>query len=118
MRYAGSMEDRVHELLWERLESISRLFGQLPDTLEDVWVSVALGRIEDAKKTIDAVLDEHPSKSPRGLQQTLPHSFGGASTGASPLRKVRSRCARMACFMVSMNMPDGSSRARSVSVAA
>lgn len=60
MRYAGSVEDRVHELLSERLESISRLFGQLPDTLEDVWISVALGRIEDAKKTIDAVPDEHP----------------------------------------------------------
>ena len=60
MRYAGSVEDRVHELLSERLESISRLFGQLPDTLEDVWVSVAFGRIEDAKKTIAAVPDEHP----------------------------------------------------------
>ena len=60
MRYAGSVEDRVHALLSERLENISRLFGQLPDTLEDVWVSVALGRIEDAQKTIDAVPDEHP----------------------------------------------------------
>ena len=53
-----------------------------------------------------------------GVVRFLPHSFGGASTGASPLPKVRSRCARMACFMVSMNMPDGSRRARSVSVAA
>ena len=60
MRYAGSVEDRVHELLSERLENISQLFGQLPDTLEDAWISVALGRIEDAKKTIDTVPDEHP----------------------------------------------------------
>ena len=60
MRYAGSVEDRVHELLSERLESISRLFGQLPDTLEDVWVRVALGQLEEAKKTIDAVPDRHP----------------------------------------------------------
>lgn len=60
MRYAGSVEDRVHELLSERLENISRLFGQLPDTLEDVWVSVALGRIDEARKTIDAVPREHP----------------------------------------------------------
>lgn len=60
MRYAGSVEDRVHELLSERLENISRLFGQLPDTLEDVWINVALGRIDAAKKTIDAVPDEHP----------------------------------------------------------
>ena len=60
LRYAGSVEDRVRQLLSERLESISRLFGQLPDTLEDVWVSVALGRIEEAKSTIDAVPERHP----------------------------------------------------------
>ncbi len=60
MRYANSVEDRVRELLSERLESISKLFGQLPDTLEDVWVRVALGQIEDARRTIDAVPDEHP----------------------------------------------------------
>ena len=60
MRYAGSVEDRVHELLSERLESISRLFGQLPDTLEDVWVQVALGQAAEAKRTIDAVPQQHP----------------------------------------------------------
>ena len=60
MRYAGSVEDRVHELLSSRLQSISRLFGQLPDTLEDVWVQVALGQIEEARQTIDAVPTEHP----------------------------------------------------------
>ena len=60
MRYANSVEDRVRRLLSERLENISRLFGQLPDTLEDVWVRVALGEIEAAKQTIDAVPDEHP----------------------------------------------------------
>ena len=60
MRYAGSVEDRVHELLSQRLESITRLFGQLPDTLEDVWIQVALGEIEAAKQTIDAVPARHP----------------------------------------------------------
>ena len=60
MRYAGSVEDRVHQLLSERLENISRLFGQLPDTLEDVWVQVALGQVEEAKRTIDAVPQQHP----------------------------------------------------------
>ena len=60
MRYAGSVEDRVHELLSERLENISRLFGQLPDTLEDVWVQVALGQAEEAQRTIDAVPERHP----------------------------------------------------------
>ena len=60
LRYAGSVEDRVHELLSERLEQISRLFGQLPDTLEDVWVRVALGQAEQARRTIDAVPRQHP----------------------------------------------------------
>ena len=60
MRYANSVEDRVRQLLSERLESISRLFGQLPDTLEDVWVKVALGEMEQAKQTIDRVPDKHP----------------------------------------------------------
>ena len=60
MRYAGSVEDRVHELLSTRLQNISRLFGQLPDTLEDVWVRVALGQIEEAKMTINSVPREHP----------------------------------------------------------
>ena len=60
MRYAGSVEDRVHELLSERLEGISRLFGQVPDTLEDVWIQVALGEVEEAKRTIDAIPTRHP----------------------------------------------------------
>ena len=60
MRYADSVEDRVHALLSERWEQISTLFGQLPDTLEDVWVQVALGRQEEAQRTIDAVPERHP----------------------------------------------------------
>lgn len=60
MRYANSVEDRVRQLLSERQENIFKLFGQLPDTLEDVWVQVALGQIEEAKRTIDAVPDRHP----------------------------------------------------------
>ena len=60
LRYANSVEDRVRELLSARQENIFRLFGQLPDTLEDVWVRVALGRIEEAKRTIDAVPEQHP----------------------------------------------------------
>jgi len=43
LRYKDSVEDRVHELLSERLESIYALFGQLPEVLEDVWIHVALG---------------------------------------------------------------------------
>lgn len=60
MRYRGSVEDRVHELLSARLEAIHQLFGQIPDVLEDVWVQVAQGKIEEAKQTINAVPQKHP----------------------------------------------------------
>jgi SNF2 family DNA or RNA helicase len=60
MRYKGSVEDRVHELLSDRLESIHQLFGQIPDVLEDVWVQMAQGKIEEAKQTINAVPQQHP----------------------------------------------------------
>jgi hypothetical protein len=60
MRYKGSVEDRVHELLSDRLEKINSLFGQIPDVLEDVWVDVALNKIDDAMKTIDAIPPRHP----------------------------------------------------------
>ncbi len=43
MRYQGSVEDRVHELLSSRLEDIHGLFGQVPDVLEDVWIDVVIG---------------------------------------------------------------------------
>jgi len=60
MRYKDSVEDRVHELLSSRLQNIYGLFGQIPDVLEDVWVAVALGEKEKAKKIIDAVPESHP----------------------------------------------------------
>jgi hypothetical protein len=60
MRYQGSVEDRVHNLLSERLEGIHTLFGQIPDVLEDVWIHVALGDLEQAQHTIDKVPDQHP----------------------------------------------------------
>jgi hypothetical protein len=55
-----SVEDCVHQLLSDRLEGIFKLFGQLPDILEDVWIDVALGQLERAKMTIDAVPRQHP----------------------------------------------------------
>jgi len=60
MRYAGSVEDRVHALLSSRLENIHTLFGQLPDVLEDVWIDVAAGQIERAKKRINSIPEKHP----------------------------------------------------------
>ena len=62
MRYKDSVEDRVHSLLSNRLKSIKDLFGQIPDTLEDVWIEVALNNIEEAEKKIGEVSedDTHP----------------------------------------------------------
>jgi hypothetical protein len=60
IRYRGSVEDRVHELLSTRLAAISDLFGQIPDTLEDVWVAVALHQEHQALQIIDAVPPQSP----------------------------------------------------------
>jgi hypothetical protein len=60
MRYKDSVEDRVHQLLSERLENIRNMFGQIPDTLEDVWVSAALRDEQEARRIIDAVPKRHP----------------------------------------------------------
>jgi SNF2 family DNA or RNA helicase len=38
LRYRGSVEDRVHLVLAERLQNIHNIFGQVPDTLEDIWI--------------------------------------------------------------------------------
>ncbi len=53
LRYRGSVEDRVHQLLSQRLAAIHTLFGQIPDTLEDIWVQVAQGEREEANRLID-----------------------------------------------------------------
>lgn len=60
MRYRGSVEDRVHELLSERLQQIHTLFGQVPDVLEDVWIEMAFDKIEKARQVIDKVPEQHP----------------------------------------------------------
>jgi superfamily II DNA/RNA helicase len=53
LRYKNSVEDRVHHVLATRLQAIHALFGQIPDTLEDVWVKVALDAEADARQLID-----------------------------------------------------------------
>lgn len=53
LRYRDSVEDRVHQVLADRLEAIHGLFGQIPDTLEDVWVQVALQDEQAANQLID-----------------------------------------------------------------
>lgn len=60
MRYRGSVEDRVHQMLSTRLGNVMDMFGQIPDTLEDVWVQVAMGHIKQAQEKIDEVPPFHP----------------------------------------------------------
>jgi superfamily II DNA or RNA helicase len=60
LRYGGSVEDRVHDLLSDRLQNINTMFGQIPDVLEDIWVEVAQNKIDDAKQTINALPPQHP----------------------------------------------------------
>ena len=71
MRYKDSVEDRVHELLSERLKHIYDLFGQIPDVLETVWVDLALGEERAAKERINAL----PQKNPFELkyEDTIPN---------------------------------------------
>jgi superfamily II DNA or RNA helicase len=60
LRYRHSVEDDVHRALSHRLKDIHDVFGTLPDTLEDAWVSAAEGKMEEAKRIIDAVPRQHP----------------------------------------------------------
>jgi superfamily II DNA or RNA helicase len=60
MRYRDSVEDKVHGVLSERLKNIKDMFGQIPDTLEDVWIDIALNNIERAKERIDLVPEQNP----------------------------------------------------------
>lgn len=62
LRYKDSVEDRVHKLLSERLQNIYNVFGQIPDTLEDVWVEVAQNEIEKAKERINNIPEQNPFK--------------------------------------------------------
>ncbi len=60
LRYRGSVEDRVHSLLATRQQTIHELFGQVPDTLEDIWVLVARHEEKEAQNRIDLVPTVHP----------------------------------------------------------
>jgi superfamily II DNA or RNA helicase len=60
MRYRDSVEDRVHQKLSERTRQISDIFGQLPDTLEAVWVDIARRNEAEADRRINELPEERP----------------------------------------------------------
>jgi hypothetical protein len=47
--------DRVHQLLSERPANIRNLFGQIADTLEDVWVAAAVPKRHPFEMRYDRV---------------------------------------------------------------
>lgn len=53
LRYRDSVEDKVHRVLAERLQAIHELFRQIPVTLADVWVKVALNDEAEIAELID-----------------------------------------------------------------
>lgn len=53
LRYCEPVENRVHTVLADRLEAIRGLSGQIPDTLKDVWVQIALTEEAQASRLID-----------------------------------------------------------------
>lgn len=61
LRYKDSVEDKVHKALSERLSDIYNMFGQIPDTLEDVWIDIATDNVEKAKERIDELPKQNPS---------------------------------------------------------
>ena len=60
MRYKDSVEDKVHNRLSERFQSIHDLFGQIPDVLEDVWIAIAKNDEESAEKAINKLPKKNP----------------------------------------------------------
>ena len=60
LRYKDSVEDKVHKVLSQRLNDIYDMFGQIPDTLEDVWIDVATDNLEQAMERINAMPHQNP----------------------------------------------------------
>lgn len=60
MRYEGSVEDRVHARLSERLQEICSLLGQVPDCLERAWILEAQGKKVEADTLIHGVEATNP----------------------------------------------------------
>ena len=60
MRYQGSVEDKVHSKLSERLNEIFKIFGQIPEVLEDVWIAMAQNDEQKALEAINKVPQRNP----------------------------------------------------------
>ncbi|MFP4267221.1 MAG: helicase-related protein, partial [Spirochaetaceae bacterium] len=72
LRYKDSVEDKVHESLSERLRQLNNIFGQVPDVLKDVWVKVALDKMEEAEKLIEDIPKKHPFNERYSKMNSVP----------------------------------------------
>ena len=88
LRYRGSVEDRVHQLLSSRLEYIFDLFGQIPDVLESLWIDVAQGEVEDAKRLIDGIQQTHPFDDRYAKVENLDWESCAKVLSATEMQKV------------------------------
>ena len=80
MRYKGSVEDRVHDALSGRLNDIYSMFGQIPDTLEDVWIDIALHNVEEAERRIDEVASQNPFINKYDIEPQLTENWDECAT--------------------------------------
>jgi hypothetical protein len=60
MRYKGSVEDRVHNKLSDRLQGIFSMFGQIPEVLKDVWIAMAQNDEQSALEAINKMPQKNP----------------------------------------------------------
>ena len=74
----------MHQVLADRLEAIHELFGQIPDTLEDVWVQVALNDKEAANLLIDRTVATSKSVR-REIQQSRRCRLGTSPLVLDPI---------------------------------
>ncbi|SIT51344.1 Helicase domain-containing protein [Paraburkholderia piptadeniae] len=90
LRYRGSVEDRVHQLLADRLEYIFELFGQIPDVLESLWIDVAQGNVDEAKRLIDGIHQTHPFDNRYAKVENLDWESCAKVLSEGEIRKVLS----------------------------
>ncbi len=60
MCYKDSVEDRVHSKLSDRLQAVFKMFGQIPEVLNDVWIAVAQNNEARALEIIDQMPTNNP----------------------------------------------------------
>jgi superfamily II DNA or RNA helicase len=89
LRYAGSVEERVHVRLSQRSKDIHALLGTYPESFRDAWIEEARGNSEKASELINAPVPD--CSFLRRAEQTFEDaSWGYAAEVLNPLETERS----------------------------